>query len=133
MNPLNNSTIREAVNDWFLCRYDANLKWGPIDQWDTSQVTDMSKLFDGRTCFSADLSKWNTGNVTDMSDMFACAFCFSSDLSQWDTGNVTNMSYMFYDARHFDPNTILKWKKDKVIHWENMLFRTGVNIERVYE
>ncbi|WP_048699115.1 BspA family leucine-rich repeat surface protein [Companilactobacillus heilongjiangensis] len=42
-----------------------------------------------------DLSKADTSNVTDMSYMFNNASVQALDLSSFDTSNVTNMSYMF--------------------------------------
>ena len=37
---------------------------------DTSAITDMSSIFQGKTNFNGDISKWNTANVTNMSGMF---------------------------------------------------------------
>ena len=35
-----------------------------IGDWDTSLITDMNLLFDGRAMFNADISRWNTSQVT---------------------------------------------------------------------
>ena len=62
-----NTATRQATVD----------KYGPIKDWDTSLVTDMSSLFDAdkiagsethtlRKAFNGDLSKWNTSLVTNM-------------------------------------------------------------------
>ena len=43
-----------------------------------------------------DLSGWNTSNITDMSKMFnSCSSLTSLDLSGFDTNKVTNMNGMF--------------------------------------
>eukprot|EP00212_Chloropicon_laureae_P009529 CAMPEP_0197492578 /NCGR_PEP_ID=MMETSP1311-20131121/11466_1 /TAXON_ID=464262 /ORGANISM="Genus nov. species nov., Strain RCC856" /LENGTH=171 /DNA_ID=CAMNT_0043037577 /DNA_START=42 /DNA_END=553 /DNA_ORIENTATION=+ len=56
-----------------------------LSKWDTGNVTDMQRMFDGASSFTSDLSKWQTGNVADMSVMFGGASSFTSDLSKWDT------------------------------------------------
>ena len=69
-----------------------------LDEYDTSNVTDMSCMFDGCSSLeSLDLSGFDTSNVTDMFNMFyGCSSLESLDLSDFDTSNVTDMSKMFY-------------------------------------
>ena len=69
-----------------------------LDEYDTSNVTDMSCMFDGCSSLeSLDLSGFDTSNVTDMFNMFdGCSSLESLDLSGFDTSNVTDMSKMFY-------------------------------------
>lgn len=75
---------------------------GDISSWDTSRVTNMSKMFERAPAFNADISGWNTSRVTNMSSMFEQASAFNADISGWDTSRVTNMSKMFYVAAAFD-------------------------------
>ena len=65
-----------------------------VSNVDTSDITDMSFLFENNTIFNQDISKWNVSNVTDMSYMFSYSI-FNGDISQWNVTNVTDMSYMF--------------------------------------
>lgn len=69
-----------------------------IGDWDTSNVTDMSDMFDG-TSFnnggSGSIGRWDTSEVTDMNSMFMCNDAFDQDIGRWNTGAVTNMSWMF--------------------------------------
>ena len=86
-----------------------------ISHWDTSNVTNMSHMFDG--CVgSVTMSYWDenhdiassidTSNVTDMSYMFANTIESPVDVSapysfldiDSDTSKVTNMSHMFYNG-----------------------------------
>ncbi len=69
---------------------------------DTSQVTDMSRLFERKTTFNGDISKWNTSRVTNMSLMFYYASAFNQNLNNWNVSRVTNMSQMFYYATSFN-------------------------------
>ena len=41
-----------------------------FSNWDVSNVTDMSLIFNDAKEFNKDISKWNVSNVTDMSSMF---------------------------------------------------------------
>lgn len=89
--------------------------YGPIEDWNTSQVTDMSGLFQGHGEFNGDISKWNTSSVTNMKNMFYNAQKFNQDINTktvtldngttytaWDVSNVQNMESMFSEAREFN-------------------------------
>ena len=86
-----------------------------ISNWDTSNVTNMSSMFEGAASFTGnlgpgDISLWTTLNVTDMSSMFRGASSFNARLAgngppplgAFSTTNVTNMSNMFRDATLFN-------------------------------
>lgn len=63
--------------------------------FDTSNIVDMSYMFDGCTCVTLDLSSFNTSKVIDMRWMFAYCSCHHLNLSSFNTSNVINMSWMF--------------------------------------
>ncbi len=73
-----------------------------IENWDTSNISNLSETFSGAENFNQDLSKWKTTKVTDMSATFYNAKKFNSPLNSWDTYNVTNMQSMFYGAAEFN-------------------------------
>lgn len=97
-----NETLRSAVKLYLSNEYDANVMFGNINNWNVSNVTDMSKMFSGAHEFNQDISKWDVSNVTNMSKMFSGSHEFNQDISQWDVTNVTNMSDMFKDLHEFD-------------------------------
>jgi surface protein len=79
--------------------------YGDMENWDTSNVTDMSSAFAGASIsFNADISVWNTGNVTDMSSLIIHKSSFNQNIGNWNTANVTNMNSMFYNATAFNQN-----------------------------
>ena len=67
------------------------------NDFDTSNVTDMSYMFTGNYFISIDLSNFNTSNVIDMSSMFEGDINLETlDLSNFNTNKVTNMKNIFY-------------------------------------
>jgi surface protein len=66
-----------------------------IGNWDTSSVTDMQEMFNGNSAFNQDIGDWNTSSVTDMQEMFYQNAAFNQDISNWDTSNVLTMISMF--------------------------------------
>ena len=50
----------------------------------------MSDAFFGETTFNEDISAWDTSNVTDMSFMFNDATEFNKDISGWNVDAVIN-------------------------------------------
>ena len=91
----NAETLRHAVYKWirnrdvtecerkgencrtYNTRQQVVTKYGPIEEWDTSLVTNMDRVFWGadgtgastfKSQFNADISKWFMGAVTTMSN-----------------------------------------------------------------
>ena len=118
--PLDNDSIKTAVAAWLSDSAAAEVTYGHITSWDTSQVTDMSSLFCAHhslsSCntaalsFNEDIGTWDTSGVTSMYAMFGSNEGFNRDLSDWAVDSVTDMSYMFSYARSF--NQDLGWCVD---------------------
>ncbi len=75
-----------------------------INEWDTSNVTDMQSIFLNASSFNQDIGGWNTSNVTNMRFMFGGASSFNQDIGSFDTSKVTNMFGMFFSATSFNQN-----------------------------
>ena len=86
-NKLDDTTIRIAVTAWFTDQAAAEVTYGPISAWDTSEVTTMEELF----CAWSGCSYYNPG-----------ASSFNEDISAWDTSGVTTTRGMFRSASAFD-------------------------------
>ena len=65
----------------------------PMNNWDTSNVTNMGEMFSTNNEFNQDISNWDTSNVTQMWIMFRNATAFNQDISNWDVSNVINCDY----------------------------------------
>ena len=91
-----------------------------IDEWDTSNVTNMSMMFYGCKNFKwTGLDGWDVSNVINMNYMFYGCRNFNSDLSAWDTSGVKDMSEMFYDCTKFKYDLSI-WNVSNVEEHENM-------------
>ena len=91
-----------------------------IDNWDTSNVTDMSSMFQNAFSFNNTISSWNTSNVTNMSNMFSDARVFNNNISSWNTQNVTTMRRMFATAYDFNQPILSYWKTSNVTNMAGM-------------
>ena len=60
-------------------------KYGEINNWDVSNVTDMALLFKDESSFNQPLNKWDVSNVTDMRIMFVRAESFNQSLNNFYT------------------------------------------------
>ena len=107
-----------------------------IGKWDTSQVTDMSRMFERASGLtSLDIGRWDTSQVTDMSRMFERASGLTSlDIGKWDTSKVTDMSVMFGRASGLTNLDIGKWNTSQVTDMDAMFLRasslTNLDIEK---
>ena len=72
-----------------------------INNWNTSGVTDMSRMFAGTNAFNSPIGKWDVSSVTNMQAMFYESG-FNKPLNDWNVENVTDMSSMFEGAQAFD-------------------------------
>jgi surface protein len=146
---LDNDTIRNAVKDYLEggeTRKAIIKKYGKMEDWNTSEVTDMNNLFNYYYyirdfdeyvdyCnshediiiqkkfneFNEDISKWDTSNVNNMCGMFCYAERFNQPIGIWDVSKVTYMSYMFKGAVDFN-QPIGNWNTSKVTDMRYMFY-----------
>ena len=98
----------------------------------TSDISDMSELFEGETSFDEDISHWDVSSVEDMSRMFAGSIfgiiSFNQDVGSWDVSSVEDMSYMFAYATDFDQD-ISSWDVSSVTDM-NEMFRMAYSFDQ---
>ena len=95
---LTNATIKRAVRDYLnggARKQRVVTKYGEIRNWDVSNVTNMSRMFEDAESFNQPLNNWDVSNVTTMIDMFLGATSFNQPLNNWNVSNVTDMDSMF--------------------------------------
>ena len=99
-----------SINDWNVSNvtnmsntFSGTLEFNqPLNNWDVSKVTNMSSMFRYTDAFNQDITGWNVSAVTNMQSMFERALVFNQDIKGWNTRNVTDMSAMFMQATAFD-------------------------------
>ncbi|WP_281818161.1 BspA family leucine-rich repeat surface protein [Brachyspira pilosicoli] len=94
-----------------------------IEDWDVSNVEDMSYMFAymsydsfesrSKAKFNRNLNNWNVSKVKHMSFMFYYCNDFNQPLDKWDVSNVTTMRAMFNYAKAFNQD-ISNWNVSKV-------------------
>ena len=98
--PITNGNFDAAIADCLATHPVTGLcvdsEYGPMPDWDVSQVTDMTDAFKDLEGFNADISNWNVSNVTTMRGMFQGydyynPHSFNQPIGDWDVSNVTNM------------------------------------------
>ena len=123
--PINNSNFNDAVNDCLETHPVTGLcidsEYGPMPDWDVSNVTFMELAFIDRTNFDADISDWEVSNVTNMAGMYIRAESFNQDISDWEVSNVTDMKKMFKNATSFNQD-IGDWDVSNVTNMSEMFF-----------
>ena len=86
---------------------------------DTSNIKDMSFLFQEFKDFNGDISKWDVSNVENMRFMFHLSK-FNGDISKWNVSNVQLFDFMFYNNGVFSGD-LSKWNvTKKARHFESM-------------
>ena len=116
---LTNTKFKEASWDWVQNTATATSKWGGIEDWDVSIVTNMDRSFSssrneagGQAASGnlqakvwtsrADLRKWDTSQVTSMQRLFYQAKKFNGDVSTWDVARVITFQQVFDECSHFN-------------------------------
>ena len=74
----------------------------PLNDWDTSKVTSMHGMFMNAESFNQPVGSWNTSLVSDMTRMFKGAGTFNHPVGNWDTSRVIRMREMFRCAHSFN-------------------------------
>lgn len=92
-----------------------------LNNFYTSNVTNMMAMFAGTKLTSLDVSKFNTSKVTDMTGMFeTCEDITSLDLSSFDTSSVTNMTKMFKECKNLTTLNVSSFDTSKVTDMSSM-------------
>jgi surface protein len=112
---LDDVTFRDVISNYLTSNY------GSINNWKTSQVTNMSEAFLGASNFNSMINSWNVSRVTSMDKMFYNSESFNSSLNNWDVSRVTNFFFMFGNARSFNRD-LNKWFTSNASNMAGMFY-----------
>ena len=99
-----------------------------MNEWDTSNITDMSSMFYNAKKFNQPIGNWNVSKVENMSYLFCNATYFNQDIGSWNVSKVEDMSYMFFKSYSFFQN-ISSWNVSNVGYMDLMF--SGCTISTV--
>ncbi|WP_054850777.1 BspA family leucine-rich repeat surface protein, partial [Olleya sp. ITB9] len=108
-------------NAFYYCR---NMEYNATDLPDLSQVTTTYRMFGSTNLFNGNINDWDVSNIEDMSSMFQSATAFNQPLNDWDVSNVNNMNYMFYGTSIFD-QPLDNWVTSNVTSMNSMFSYTS--------
>ena len=108
----NKQHLKELVEECFWAdtkeEYDEKVNnlsdvYKDINNWDISNVNDLSDIFLNYKFFNQPLNNWDVSNVTNMSSMFNNAKSFNQPLNNWEIDcSNTKINGMFYNATSFN-------------------------------
>ena len=151
---LNTKNVR-TMNGMFSNLSTSGFKDLDLSKWDTSNVTDISRMFTlNYSTEKINVSNWNTSKITKMEDAFSGAhnlkeikgienwntsnvktihnmFAYSENLkslnlSKWNTSNVEDMSELFLGAEGLAYLNIENWDTGKVESFDNIFSNTAL-------
>ena len=85
-----------------------------LENWDVSNINDMSYAFTGCKLLNCDLSHWDVSNVSHMEYAFKECESLDCDLGSWDVSNVSDMSYAFYKCKNLHCD-LSSWRLSKFV------------------
>lgn len=142
-----NWIIPQKFSDRYIMDTDSLISEIQVTDWDLSNCTDISWLFQGSDFENTKiigLDTWDVSNITNMAHLFDMTttdhtLLADIDFSGWDVSNVTNMAQMFagvsgseeYPSAGF-PSTVLStiasWNVSSVEDFSYMFSGTGYNV-----
>ena len=94
----------------------SNMDVTATDAPDLSSVTDMFRMFQNNSSLvgNSSFENWDVSNVTNMSSMFQSASLFNQNLGTWEISSVSNMLAMFISSGMSTANYT-----DTIVGWAN--------------
>ena len=114
LTEFNNSVDTSNVTNMYRMFDYSTVTTLDLSSFDTSSVTNMREMFFRSEATSLNLSNFDTSSVTNMGDMFKNSKAPTLDLSSFDTSNVTNMSGMFNNSDATEIKGLNKFNTSKV-------------------
>jgi len=98
----------------------------PVNNWNTTNVTNFAGIFRNATAFNQPLSNWNISNSTNVNLMFANS-AFNQDLSAWGSNLPTNLNSIFSNIISTSNLNIGGWNTSLVTNMSYMFYNSPFN------
>jgi len=102
-NPLDKVILGKEIttlNGLFENSWRTNEQFSGIENWDVSNVTNMSGMFWAAKSFNKPIGNWDVSNVTDMEGMFERAESFNQPLDNFTEKQKSSAEYKFDKKRY---------------------------------
>ena len=113
LNCIDTSEITDMSHLFETCPNSENINFD-VSRWNVSNVETMVGIFYNCKKFNCNLSNWNLSNVKRAAYMFYNCEEFNQDLSNWNVSNIKDMSCMFGNCIKFEGKGLDKWDVSKV-------------------
>ena len=148
---INQVQLQKAMVQWYIRQSSAEARYGPIEKWDVSRVTNFSDTIGSENpfysfaasanyqttipVFNRDLSGWDVSNGTSFEAMFFECEAYNNagvSLSRWDVSKGTSFQSMFSVASVFEGIGVDSWNMSNATNISFMfsaaeLFNVNVN------
>ena len=93
-----------------------------VSKWNVSNVKYINCIFNGCKYFDCDLSKWDVSNVENMLGTFSRCENFNGSVSGWNVSKIKDMMAVFYGCNNFTGNGLETWDVSNVEDMQFMFY-----------
>ena len=115
------------ITDMSLMFFQAQDFDQSLNSWNVSGVQYFNSMFNHATAFNGDISNWNLLSASNLNNLFNNATRFNQDISNWDTSNVINMQGVFAGATSFNQQ-LDNWDVSSVTDFSLMFAESSFNL-----
>jgi surface protein len=133
----NNGAFNQNIGSWNVSkvttmsqmfRFNAAFNNGgssTINNWVTTDLVDVTYMFQSAAAFNQPIGNWNMVKVTSLEYMFSGAFAFNQNINAWNVSNVVNLRGLF-DLSNVYNQPMNLWNTSKVTIMERTFGFCGV-------
>ena len=102
LNDIDTSEITDMSKLFRDMRKEVSFNNVDVSKWNVSKVESFNNCFTSISNFNCNLSEWDVSSCEDFESMFEGCYKFESDLKDWDFGNAKKVRFMFCYCYKFD-------------------------------
>ena len=98
-----------------------------FENWDTSNVNNVSGAFRAAKLFNQNISSWNASSFTTLSNTFFDADSFNQPIGSWDTSNITTFNNTFRSNSFAFDQSLANWDVTSLTIGSTMFNSSGLS------